>query len=137
MSESYPGCWKGILPTPAPSKIPKITHRGDSVNRVRALRKQIGNTVPGNKAKGQSRGRWAGSYARGKTILKVTVPKDCPLKDRDITRRLELPGGSVVKNSPANVRDVGSIPESGRFPGEGNGNPLQYSCLGNLMGRGA
>ena len=81
MSESYPGCWKGILPTPAPSKIPKITHRGDSVNRVRALRKQIGNTVPGNKAKGQSRGRWAGSYARGKTILKVTVPKDCPLKE--------------------------------------------------------
>ena len=40
-------------------------------------------------------------------------------------------GGSVVKNMPDHARDVGSIPGSGRFPGEGNGNPLQYSCLGN------
>ena len=53
---------------------------------------------------------------------------------------MELPWGSVVKNPPANARDVGdsdSIPGSRRSPGEGNGNPLQYSCLGNLMGRGA
>ena len=45
----------------------------------------------------------------------------------------------VVKNPPANagdVRDLGSIPESGRSPGEGNGNPLQYSCLENPMDRG-
>ena len=46
----------------------------------------------------------------------------------------------VVKTSPANTgdaRDKGSIPGSGRSPGEGNGNPLQYSCLENPMGRGA
>ena len=45
----------------------------------------------------------------------------------------------VVKNRRANagdLRDMGWIPGSGRFPGEGNGNPLQYSCLGNLMDRG-
>ena len=44
------------------------------------------------------------------------------------------------KNLPDNAgdaRDVGSIPAPGRYPGEGNGNPLQYSCLGNSMGRGA
>ena len=46
-------------------------------------------------------------------------------------------GGSVGKNPLANVGDMGSIPGSGRFPGEGNGNPLQYSCLGNPMERGA
>ena len=46
-------------------------------------------------------------------------------------------GGSVVKNLPANTGDVGSIPGSGRYPGEGNGNPLQSSCLGNSMDRGA
>ena len=40
-------------------------------------------------------------------------------------------GGSVVKNPPANVGDVGLIPGLERSPGEGNGNPLQYSCLGN------
>ena len=42
-----------------------------------------------------------------------------------------------VKNLPANAGDSGSIPWSGRFPGEGNGHPLQYSCLGNPMDRGA
>ena len=42
-----------------------------------------------------------------------------------------LPGGSVVKNSSANAGDTGLIPELGRYPGEGNGNLLQYSCLGN------
>ena len=47
-----------------------------------------------------------------------------------------LPGGSVVKNLPANAGDVGSIPGSGRSPGGGNGNPLKYSCLGSLMDRG-
>ena len=47
-------------------------------------------------------------------------------------------GGSVVKNSPANAGDVGlvPIPGLGRCPGEGNGNPLQYSCLENSMDRG-
>ena len=48
-----------------------------------------------------------------------------------------FPGGSVVKNPPVNAGDVSSIPESGRSPGEGNGNPLQYSCLDNPMDRGA
>ena len=42
-----------------------------------------------------------------------------------------FPGGSVVKNPPTNAGDVGLIPGLGRSPGEGNGNPLQYSCLGN------
>ena len=43
----------------------------------------------------------------------------------------------MVKNLPANAGDVGLIPGSGGSPGEGNGHPLQYSCLGNLMDRGA
>ena len=43
----------------------------------------------------------------------------------------------VVKNPPANAGDVGPIPGSGRSPGEGRGNPLQYPCLGNPMDRGA
>ena len=44
---------------------------------------------------------------------------------------------SVVKNPPANAGYTGSIPGSGRAPGEGNGNPLQYSCLRTSMNRGA
>ena len=52
-----------------------------------------------------------------------------------------FPGGSVVKkkkkNPPANAGDVGSIPGSERSPREGNCNPLQDSCLGNPMDRGA
>ena len=51
-----------------------------------------------------------------------------------------LISGSVVKNPPANAgntRDPSLISGLGRSPGEGNGNPLQYSCLGNPMNRGA
>ena len=53
----------------------------------------------------------------------------CPLEG--------FPRGSVVKNLPANAGDPGSIPGLERSPGEGDGNPFQYSCLGNPMDRGA
>ena len=46
-------------------------------------------------------------------------------------------GISVVKNPSANAGDTGLIPGSGRFPGEGYGKPIQHSCLGNSMDRGA
>ena len=48
-----------------------------------------------------------------------------------------FPGGSEVKASACNAGDLGSISGLGRSPGEGNGNPLQYSCLENPMDRGA
>ena len=48
-----------------------------------------------------------------------------------------FPGGSVVKNQPANAGDKGLIPRLGRSPGEGNVYPLQCSCVGNPMDRGA
>ena len=48
-----------------------------------------------------------------------------------------FPGGSEVKASACNAGYLGSIPGSGRYPGEGNGKPLQYSCLGNPMDREA
>ena len=50
-----------------------------------------------------------------------------------LTPCLGFPGGSEVKASACNEGDLGSIPGSGRSPGEGNGNPLQYSCLENPM----
>ena len=53
---------------------------------------------------------------------------------------VDFPGGSVVKNLPdytGNTKDLGLIPGSGRSPGERNGNPLHYSCLGNSMDNGA
>ena len=69
-------------------------------------------------------------------------------KELDMTEQLSqhvcvcvgFPGSSVVKNRPANTggaRDAGSMPGSKRSPGEGNGNPLQYSCLENPMDREA
>ena len=54
-----------------------------------------------------------------------------------ISFHIVLSLGSMVKNLPANGGDKGWIHGLGRFPGEGNGNPLQYSCLGNPMDRGA
>ena len=67
-------------------------------------------------------------------------------KESDTTEQLnshesecnyDYPGGSAVKNLPANAGGAASIPGSGRSPGGGNGNPLQYFCLGNPMDRGA
>ena len=52
-------------------------------------------------------------------------------------KKKSFPGGSGDKETACNAGDLGSIPGLGRYPGEGNGNPLQYSCLGNPMDRGA
>ena len=50
---------------------------------------------------------------------------------------MDFPGGSDGKESACSAGDLGSIPGSGRSPGEGNGNPLQYSCLENSVDGGA
>ena len=65
-------------------------------------------------------------------------------KDSDTTERLTtaqhntegFPGGSDSEGSTCNTGEPGSVPGSGRSPGEGNDSPLQYSCLGNPMDRG-
>ena len=54
-----------------------------------------------------------------------------------VTHGVGFPSGTVVENPPVNAGDVGLIPGPGRSPGGGIGNPLQYSCLGNPMDRGA
>ena len=54
-----------------------------------------------------------------------------PLREKD------FPNGLDDKESTCSAEDAGSIPELGRFPGEGNGNPFQYSCLEHPMNRGA
>ena len=62
----------------------------------------------------------------------------CPPQKKGSQRNiLGFPGGSEVKASTCNVGDLGLIPGSGRSPGKGSGNPLQYSCLENPMDGGA
>ena len=76
-----------------------------------------------------------------KLMLFTSVKKKC----RNSLKRtllvcispLGFPSGSEVKASACSVGDLGLIPGSGRSPGEGNGNPLQYSCLENPVDRGA
>ena len=74
------------------------------------------------------------------TLFGISVFADDPGKMKSLEVVLiqysSFPGGSVVKTLPANAGDEGSIPGSGRSPGEGNGNPRQYSCLENPMDRG-
>ena len=63
-----------------------------------------------------------------------------PPEEEFLNTPVGFPGGLVVKILPTNAGDtevMGSVPGWGRSPGEGNGNPLQYSCLGNAMDRGA
>ena len=59
------------------------------------------------------------------------------VSNKNFNSEWSFPGGSEVKTSACSAGDLGSIPGSGRSPGEGNGNPLQYSCLENPMDRGA
>ena len=79
-------------------------------------------------------------------MLKLSVEHDFLLNNvlneeteviHQVNRINSFPDGSVVNNMPATERDVGLITGLGRSPGEGNGNPLQYSCLENPMDRGA
>ena len=74
----------------------------------------------------------AGSWHFNCSLLSLT---SCPCNLQWFSSG--FPGGSDRKESACNAGDPGSIPGSGRFPGEGNGSPLQYSCLKNSMERGA
>ena len=65
------------------------------------------------------------------------VEKDGVFHKKNLNFRLGFPGGSEGKASACNAGNPGSIPGSGRSPGEGNINPLQYSCLENPMDGGA
>ena len=65
-----------------------------------------------------------------KCAITLYLRKKCPYLSQG------FPGGSLVKNPPANTGDMGLIPVSRRSPEEANGSPFQYSCLGNLMDRG-
>ena len=72
------------------------------------------------------------------TISEMTNISD-EIINRVDTRKMGFPGGVAVKKQPANAedaRDTSSVPGLGRSPGEGNDNPLQYSCLENTMDRG-
>ena len=70
------------------------------------------------------------------SVVCFSLSKWCPLMYGNLIltkSNLGFPGGLEVKASASNVGDPGLIPGSGRSPGEGNGNPLQYSCLENPM----
>ena len=73
--------------------------------------------------------QWSGvSFVRKSAFFPSTVER--------VRKEVCFPGGSDGKES-SNARDTGSIPGLGRSPREGNGSPLQYSCLENSMNRGA
>ena len=84
---------------------------------------------------------WAAvcGVAQSRTQLKrLSSSSSSDLNEKEVQKGLGFPASSVVKNLPANAGDmVGSSSGSGRSLGEGNGNLLQYSCLGNPMDRGA
>ena len=67
-------------------------------------------------------------------VVRIGLRKRCFIKVYNLV--IGFPGDSVVKNLPSRAGDVRLMPGLGRSPGEGNGNPLQYSCLENPMDGG-
>ena len=77
-------------------------------------------------------------YFKNAALFPPLSPTPCITFPRFKRHHLRyFPGGTAVKESACNAGDWGSIPGSGRSPGEGNGNPLQYSCQGNPIDRQA
>ena len=75
--------------------------------------------------------------SKGNFFFKFYFLKFCILKFlMDMFTFIGFSGSLAIKNLPAKVGDLGSMPGFGRSPGGGNSNPLQYSCLGNRMDRG-
>ena len=118
-ASDLPECW--VSPTPLGKRNPFL-HRAQAENGLPVL---------------------VGRIMTPKHIHVLILETCTSYCKRHFTNMMEVrilrcfPGGGEVKNLPANTRDVGSISELGRSPGEGNGNPLQYSCVGNPMDRGA
>ena len=69
--------------------------------------------------------------------IKIFASSGITNYSKQLRQEKTFPGGSDGRQSACNARDLGSVPGLGRSPGEGNGNPLQYSCLENFMERGA
>ena len=121
---------------------------------VSRIQRETNQKTPKDKAQKGKRQRWKGELAPcvflGLSVTSVfcsnsTIPLWVLIPDAldSVVYTLQclvsrgFPGGSVVKNLPANAGDLGLIPRSERSPGGGNGNPLQYSCLESPMDRGA
>ena len=73
------------------------------------------------------------NYKASKQTRNTNIFCCCSSVEYSLSSNIGFPGGSEVKASASNAGDPGSIPGSGRSPREGNGNPLQYSCLENPM----
>ena len=107
----------------------------------RGTRDQIAKSIGSSKKQESSRKTCTSGLVTTPKPLIVWITANC----RKFWKRLDyqttwsafFPGGSDSKASVYNAGDRGSIPGSGRSPGEGNGNPLQYYCLENPMDRGA
>ena len=109
----------------------KVKSQSEVTQLCSALSDPMDCSLPGSSVHG---------VLQARVLECVAIINECKLSGEQFalsTKMMGFPGTSVVKNPPAHAGDTGSIPGLGRSPGERNDNPLQYSCLGNPMDRGA
>ena len=133
----------------------KLQYFGHLMRRVDSLEKTLMlGRIGGRRRRGRQRMRWLECITDSmdvslselwelvmdreawRAVIHGVAKSRTPLSDWTELNWMDFPGGSVIKNPPANAKNVSSIPVSGRSLGEENGNPLQYSCLGNPMDSG-
>ena len=135
MSESYPGCWKGILPTPAPFKIPKITHRGDAVNRAEGFKETDWEHCAREQSKRLEQGQVGRKLCHGKNNSEGHSPKRLSTERQRYNQKTGTPRWLSGKEFACQCERCGFNPRVRKIPRRRKWQPTPVYLPGKSHGQ--